>query len=556
VAEPAPGIDSRWSFARGFNAGLIVLLLWFVIRLGGLAPYPPESALVTILSVIPESIQEPAVQGLGEAAGLLGLVVAIGLAAALYGLLAVVFDRYFLPRAFPSRQLSQLERTLFYAVVPWLLFGVLVLPLTGESFFGLGSKIASQSVSWAFPITTLMIQLLWGLMFFSRSPPPVAPAAVVGANPTGEMVPKDLARRTFIERSLILAGAAGLFLASLGSAVGALVSEGGLLSVSGAAIRSGSPINAASAPAIFSDPRLAPLVDSEVTSNDSFYRVAIDIFDPNVAASDWSLGLSGLVASPKVYSLSDLQGLPKAQQYSTFICVSNVVNGDLISNAQWGGVRLADLFADAGGVSPSARYVVFHSVDGYTVGVPIARALDPQSMLAYEMNGFALPQRHGYPLRAVIPGLYGMMSAKWVRQVELSDSVYLGFWQTRGWSNDATVQTATFVRIPQDGASVSLSQNQGSVMIGGVAFAGDRGISEVEVSVDGGKTWQAATLKPPTSNLAWVLWAFEWIPPSPGRYTIYARATDGSNQVQTADQADTYPSGATGYVMSTVNVVS
>jgi hypothetical protein len=236
--------------------------------------------------------------------------------------------------------------------------------------------------------------------------------------------------------------------------------------------------------------------------------------------------------------------------------VSNFVNGGLISNAQWGGVRLADLFADAGGVPSGATYVVFHSVDGYSVGVPIAKALEPESMLAYEMNGFPLPQRHGWPLRAVIPGLYGMMSAKWVRMVEFSDSVYLGYWQTRGWSNDATVQTASFVRIPQDGASVSLSKNGGSVMIGGVAFAGDRGISKVEVSFDGGKTWEQATLKPPASKLSWVLWAYEWTPQGAGQYIIYARATDGADQLQTSDVSDSFPSGATGYVMSTVNVVS
>ena len=177
-------------------------------------------------------------------------------------------------------------------------------------------------------------------------------------------------------------------------------------------------------------------------------------------------------------------------------------------------------------------------------------------MIAYEMNGVPLPQRHGYPLRAVIPGLYGMMSAKWVRQVELSDSVYLGYWQSRGWSNDATVQTVSFVRVPQDGASVSLSQTGGSVMIGGMAFGGDRGISKVEVSFDGGKTWDQAILKPPASKLSWVLWAYEWVPPGTGQYIVYARATDGNNQQQTADVSYTYPSGATGYVMSNVNVIA
>lgn len=555
MAVQAQTIRPRELFGRGFSSGLIVLFLWFIIRLGGLAPFPPESALVSLFSVIPESIEEPAVQSLGDAAGLLGLLGAIIITAAVYGLLSIIFERHFVSRVSASLRLSRLETTLVYATVPWLLFGAVVLPLTGESLFGMGSNISPGSIVLIFPFTMLLVQLLWGLMLFGRTPVPVSPQPMKRGGGVEEMVPKDVDRRTFIERVVVLGGSAALIIASLGSAIGTLISEGGLIAGTGTSIRSGSPVYNGSVPQIFSDPRLAPLVNSELTSNDSFYRVAIDIFDPNVAASEWSLYLDGLVANPKSYALTDLQKLHKAQQYSTFECVSNLVNGDLISNAQWGGVRLSDLFADAGGVSTSTKYVVFHSVDGYTVGIPIATALKPESMLAYEMNGVPLPQRHGYPLRAVIPGLYGMMSAKWIRQIDLSDSEYTGYWQSRGWSNDATVQTTVFVRIPGDGSSVSLSQNGGSVLMGGMAFAGDRGISKVEVSIDGGKTWEQATLKPPSSGLAWVLWAYEWRPSTTGEYSVYARATDGNGQVQTDIQADPFPSGATGYVMSTVTVV-
>jgi len=542
-------------FSRGFGAGLIALVLWFLVRLGGLAPFPPESALGSFLTVIPESLQEPAVQNLGEMAGLLGLAGAVLAAAAVYGALGIVYERYYLPRLSGRNSLSRLENTLVYSLIPWILFGVVVLPLSGASFFGVGSDFASPSVIWAFPLTMLVFQLLWGVFLWGRTREnlPSAPGTSVAA--VEKLVPRDPARRTFIERTVIMAGSAVLVLASLGSALGTLASEGGLLDEGSPAILPGTSINLQDAPAIFQNPQLSALVNSEVTSNDSFYRVAIDIFDPSVEAATWSLSLGGLVANPKSYTIDEIKNLPKAEQYDTFICVSNLINGGLISNAKWGGVRISDLLADVGGASSAATYVVFHSVDGYSVGVPKARALDPSSMLAYEMNGVTLPQRHGYPLRAVIPGLYGMMSAKWVRQVELSDSVYLGFWQTRGWSNDATVQTVAFIRVPADGATVSLSQSGGSIILGGVAFAGDRGISKVEVSVDGGSTWQDATLKPPASDLTWVLWAFEWIP-KPGNYVIYARATDGQGALQTSAQADTFPSGATGYVMSTVKVVS
>jgi len=552
--------DSRFtlwaSFSRGFNAGFIVLVLWFIVRLGGLAPFPPETALVYFFSVVPASIEEPAVQTLGEVAGLLGLFAAILAAAGIYGLLSVLYDRYYIPRVAASNSLSKLENTLVYSLVPWVIFGVLVLPLTGAYFFGLGSDFASPSVVWVFPFTILVFQLLWGALLWGRSPMPLAPTPAVGAGDVTVAVPRDPARRTFVERAVVIGASGILVLASLGSAFGAFLAEGGLLDLGSEAILPGTPIDTSNAPAIFSDPRLVALVDSEVTNNDSFYRVAIDIFDPSVDVSAWSLALTGMVASAKAYSLAGVKNLPKVEQYDTFICVSDTVNGNFISNARWGGVRISDLLADAGGAAPGATYVVFHSVDGYSVGVPLSRAMLPESMLAYEMNGADLPQRHGYPLRAVIPGLYGMMSAKWVRQVELTDGTYVGFWQTRGWSNDALVQTASFIRVPQDGATVSLSQSGGSVLLGGMAFAGDRGISKVEVSVDGGSTWQLATLKPPASELTWVLWAFEWNPPNTGSYVVYVRATDGQAQVQTSEQADSFPSGATGYAMSSVNVTS
>ena len=558
MSESVTEEDSRhalWtSFSRGFGAGLIALIVWFIVRLGGLAPFPPESALGAFLTVIPESVQEPAVQILGELAGLLGLAVAVLAAAAVYGAFGIVYERYYLPRMVGRNSLSRLESALVYSLVPWILFGVVVLPLSGASFFGVGSDFASAGLVWAFPMTTLLLQLLWGVLLWGRTRESLLPAPQAGAAAAGSIVPRDPARRTFIERTVILAGAAVLVLASLGSALGTLASEGGILGEGGPAILPGTSIDLQDAPAIFLNPQLSALLNSEVTSNDSFYRVAIDVFDPTVDASMWSLELGGLVAESKTYTIDDIKNLPKAEQYDTFICVSNEINGGLISNAQWGGVRISDLLADAGGASPGAKYVVFRSADGYSVGVPLARALDQSSMLAYEMNGVPLPQRHGYPLRAVIPGLYGMMSAKWVSQVYLSDAVYLGFWQTRGWSNEATVQTVTFIRVPADGATVSLSGNSGSVILGGVAFAGGRGISKVEVSVDGGKTWQEATLKPPASTLTWVLWAFEWAP-QPGNYVIYARATDGGGALQTSAQAGPFPSGATGYVISTVKVI-
>ena len=263
--------------------------------------------------------------------------------------------------------------------------------------------------------------------------------------------------------------------------------------------------------------------------------------------------MNGAVSNPKTYALADLQAMTPFSQYSTFECVSNTVNGNLISNAKWTGVKLAD-FLNAAGVSPNAEYVVFYSVDFYSVGIPISRAMMSDTLLAYEMNDQPLPVKHGYPLRGVIPGLYGMMSAKWVNKIEVVTDVYSGYWQTRGWTPTAVVNTLAFLTVPGDGSTVKLSQNNGTVMLGGVAFAGDRGISKVEVSVDGGKTWQEAVLKPAIANLTWRLWAFEWHPSSTGQYTVYARATDGTGAVQTSAPTDNFPDGATGYAMIALGV--
>ena len=209
-----------------------------------------------------------------------------------------------------------------------------------------------------------------------------------------------------------------------------------------------------------------------------------------------------------------------------------------------------------GGVSEGAEYVVFYSVDGYSVGIPLSKAMESDSMLAYEMNSVPLPQDHGYPLRAVIPGLYGMMSAKWIRKISVVNTTYMGYWQTRGWSNVGTVQTLAFITVPSGGASQSLSANNGRVIVGGYAYAGDRGISKVEVSTDGGKTWQAAVLKPPISNDAWALWAFEWTTTQTGSVNVYARATDGTGEVQTSAQSGNFPSGATGYASMPIKVTN
>jgi DMSO/TMAO reductase YedYZ molybdopterin-dependent catalytic subunit len=410
----------------------------------------------------------------------------------------------------------------------------------------------------AIPLSLLIVQLVFTFVFYlesSRSQ--VARRPVSGRK--GELAqkvpaaPPTITRRSFVEKGLLGVGVLALAITSLDKLVTTPIVGGGSTSPAVA----GTPVDLQDAPAIFQDPRLASLVDYEITPNNSFYRVAIDLFDPSVDPSAWSLDVGGLVGNAKSYTLSSFMSqFSPVDLYNTFECVSNLINGNLIGNAKWTGVRVSDVLNDAGGVGSGASYVVFYSVDGYSVAIPLSKAMAPESILAFKMNDEALPQKHGYPLRAVIPGLYGMMSAKWVRKIQVVNSHYEGYWQTRGWSDVGTVQTVAFVSIPGNGSSVSLSSYNGSVVFGGIAYAGDRGISKVEVSTDGGKTWQTAELKKSIANQSWTLWAIDWRPSKTGSYAVYARATDGTGQVQTVTQSGTFPNGATGYAIINVNLES
>ena len=540
------------ALSKGASAGIVAIGLNFLLRIGGLAPFPPEAATEAFIRIIPASIQEPSVQAVGDFAGELGLLVATAVAIAVYGIFGIIFEKAYAPRAARVGRLSRYEKFLVFSFIPWLFFGLVIFPSAGSSVFGISSSLASGYAIISFPLILLLVQLIYGVALYweyKGTDILISDAQMPSSSSSSAPnLPSPTSRRQFLEKGALGVAALALAAVSLDQLVPSL------LSGSGSNLPSGTSYDPSSGPAIFQDPRLAPLVNSEVTSNANFYRVAIDIFDPSVNAANWSLQLAGLIGTQKSYSIADLKNLPSAEQYTTFECVSNNVNGNLISNAKWSGMRISDLFQNAGGAQPRASWVVFYSVDGYSVGIPMSKAMMSDSILAYGMNDADLPTRHGYPLRAVIPGYYGMMSAKWINKIELADSPYSGYWQTRGWTQNAVVNTLAFISIPGDGASVSLSKNKGSVMLGGVAFAGDRGISKVEISVDGGNTWQEAQLKPPISNLTWSLWAYEWTPAKTGSYNVYARATDGTGALQTSVQTPTFPNGATGYAGISINV--
>ncbi|MDQ3876882.1 MAG: molybdopterin-dependent oxidoreductase [Actinomycetota bacterium] len=314
------------------------------------------------------------------------------------------------------------------------------------------------------------------------------------------------------------------------------------------------PIVAPSRPARI--PSRAPFPDipglsPEITSAADHYVVDIDIVPPSVEASAWSLRVHGLIDNPARYGFQQLQhSFDVVDEYAVLTCISNRVGGSLIGNSKWGGVRLKDVLASAG-VQDGAVDVVFRAADGYEDSIPIDVAMDPTTLLAVSQNDKPLTQEHGFPCRIRVPKIYGMKNVKWITEIEVVDSDFLGFWQSRGWNDRAIVHTESRIDVAGDNLNASVGD---ATWIAGVAWAGDRGISKVEVSTDGGRTWNEALLKDPLSPLSWRLWAHRWTPTTQGPARVECRATDGTGALQTTHKATPYPSGASGLNVVEVTV--
>jgi hypothetical protein len=279
----------------------------------------------------------------------------------------------------------------------------------------------------------------------------------------------------------------------------------------------------------------------EVTSNEHFYVVSKNLIDPSPSSDKWRVRVGGVSARMLELSYDDILAMPSMDQYTTLQCISNGVGGPLISNALWKGVSLRDLLTRAQPLH-TATHVMFRSDDDYTESLPLDFAMKAGVMLAHTMNGERLPQEHGFPLRLLAPGKYGMNQPKWITEIVLLDKEMLGYWGRRGWEPTATMKTSCRIDVPRDFDVVT-----GSTRILGVAFSGDRGISRVEVSTDDGKSWRDAVLKPALSPYTWVLWYYDWTDiRGEGRVDLQARATDGRGELQSAIKREPYPSGATG----------
>lgn len=479
---------------RGVAAASAGLVLIFIAGWLVRTPYPPAILASLIVKATPGSFATEMIERFGHNAMRFLIVgVHLGVFGASWYLAKLVGGR---PR-----------RALAVAAMAWLASMLLAMA-------------APQGATWLEPLIYAAAVLV-AARVMAGAPLAAAfePALKAGETPLDAL---QRSRRKFLFRSVAVAG--GLVV-------------GGASLVRFLASRSPIDINIAMA----DEPFVPPPEDSEfpqiagispeITSNRDFYTVDINIIKPSIDHEDWELRIHGLVDRKFTLSYRELQSqFPIVEMAHTLTCISNEVGGDLISTAIWRGVRLKDVLAHAG-LSAGVVDVVFRAAEGYSDSIPLAKALEETTLVVFGMNGDALPKEHGFPARIIVPGIYGMKNVKWLTEIEAVDSDYQGYWMVRGWSDIATVKTQSRIDVASERAA-------------GVAWAGDRRVSRVEVSADDGNTWRPAVLKRALSPLTWRLWTAD-LPR--GARRVMVRAVDGDGEVQDSRQTAPHPSGASGY---------
>jgi DMSO/TMAO reductase YedYZ molybdopterin-dependent catalytic subunit len=490
---------TRDGFLAGLVAGLAMLAAMYLAS--GIVGNHPLPGLLQqpLLQAMPGPVFGFLIDNLKHAGKVVeefGLIVAmlVGLGAlgALYGRLS-------------ERGLPHLG--LLVGALGWAVVSVILLPLSGDGFFGLDEGLTTP--------------LVWGLLFviyatvleiaFRRRQPPEP--ADPGRRRAIAVIPLGIAAASL--------GVLGLRLIPGWAQAIAAPPESGLSGVS-----------------------------PDITPVENFYVVSKNFADPVVSSKGWTLNVHGLVDNPLKLSYQDLVGLPPTTEIVTLECISNVVGGEQISTGSFTGASLRDIITMAQPRS-GARSLNFRARDGYTETVPLSQVMaSPEILLAYQLGGHQLPDLHGFPARILIPGHYGMKGPKWLDDVEVAASAAGGYWEGQGWNPDAAVRTTSRFDRPHQGDVLRL----GAIQLAGIAFAGKRGISAVDWSSDGGRTWHPADLKPPASPLSWTLWTASWTPTDESAYVLLVRATDGSGQAQTSEVTSSYPNGSGGFHKVQVSV--
>jgi DMSO/TMAO reductase YedYZ molybdopterin-dependent catalytic subunit len=507
-------IDSRTrtGLVVGALAMFLALDVAFLVSLVGL-PFTPFALGQAIIDVLPGSISIPLIETLEFwAKGLLiiGVVALFFVGGAVAGAIAVS----------PRRSNAAVIATV---AAPWVIA------------VGLGALVAGQRIDFG----TSLIDGAAGVAVNALALAFLAPASLDRSS-----APAPDRRRVLIGGAgvAVLAALAGLPLSRALAAVGTHIGD---VAQSARHLKEKASIPAADAAV-----DAIPGITARLTATEDHYTVDTTLVKPRVDIATWKLSINGNVERPFTLTYDELLDLDAIEQVRTLECISNPVGGELMSTAIWTGVRLKDLL-DRAAPKANSYDVVLTSVDGYADSFPIAKAMEPDTFVAYLMNGKTLPVEHGYPVRCLVPNIYGMKNVKWLTDIKVETFDFKGYWQEQGWNDTAVINTNTRIDVPLR----TVRWTGGAVPIAGVAYAGARGIKQVEVSFDGGKTWQATTLEAAAGPITWVRWVLQWTPPGPGTATILARATDGKGDVQTPVDRQPYPDGATGYDTVSFNVV-
>jgi DMSO/TMAO reductase YedYZ molybdopterin-dependent catalytic subunit len=536
-------------FLLGLVSGAIAIAVSLYLRTFSGAIFIPELASQTLFSITPGEIESEAVETFGPIAKYSAFISALVVNLLVYGILSL-FDYKIYTRfksGYPFLTAAVTSAAISYVAILIISFVLIAI-----------ADITIQSVSIEALIVNLIPpQIAFGITsaYFYRN---IEPRALKVTRKEGIASPDkssgsisgiDQNRRLIIKAGIASIIVVPLLYLGLNNLLFPRESAQSRLPLA-------SEIASKPRPAGFEDPRLTALLASEITPTDLFYRVDINPVPPIVDANSWRLVVKGLVNKPLSITYDQLKERPSVTQIATLECVSNKIANDFISTAIWNGIKLKGLLEESG-VKPNAQYIVFRCSDGYDVGIPLERGLQEGSILAYGMNGEELNAKHGYPVRAIIPGLYGMMNPKWITEIELIDRVYEGYWQKKGWANNAKYNTHSYIVIPGNAPIRKVFRDLGSenivvdqqIPIAGIAFAGDRGVARVQVSMDDGATWKDARVKSPLSPYSWVIWTTELDVTDNGTYKITVRATDKSGKIQTGETREPFPNGATGYHM-------
>ena len=534
-------------FVAGLAAGAVAVAVSLIVKeiSGGLIL--PEIASQALFSITPGEFESQAVENFGPLAkysAFIGSIIANIIA---FGIIAIFLDKLFAR----LKRRGYLVEALLSSILSYIIFIVIAIILVTLVQSRSGIQVVPLSV---IALSLIPTQLAFGFVlssfFHGRAKRKTLDVSEPSPDKSIDTKYVGYTRGAFLR--ILAASAVALPIIFLG--VDKLLSRQNetqeLPSTSPNLLPRTGP-----RPKGFEDPNLAPLLASEITPTYLFYRIDINPIIPQVDSKSWNLTIKGLVEKPITINYDQIRSMPSVQEYVTLECISNKIGGDLISTALWKGVRLSQLLEKAV-IKPNVKYVVFRCADGYDVGVPIEKSQMEGAILAYEMNYAPLTAKHGFPVRAIVPGLYGMMNPKWLTEIELVDTVYQGYWQRLGWSNIAQDNAGSSILIPGQAPARQRfrtldetvdSSYGGKVPIAGIAFAGTRGISKVEVSTDGGTTWKTAQIKDPLSKYTWVLWTAGYIPPNQENYKIVVRATDKSGKTQTTDMNPPFPNGATGF---------